>query len=302
MFGGWAKRIFLFLAVNFLVILTISFILSFFNIQPYLQKTGLNYQSLLIFCTIWGMGGAFISLAISRIVAKWSMGLQMIDPNTNDPSQRQILEMVYGLAQKARLPEMPEVGVYSSPELNAFATGPSKRRSLVAISSGLLQRMDRNEVEGVIGHEISHIANGDMVTMTLLQGIINAFVMFMARVLAYVVSGLGRDRDSESPTMLFYVLTFVFEIVFMFLGSIVIATYSRFREYRADAGGAELAGRMNMIHALQALQKYAKIQDPQAQQTAVQAFKISNPGGLLRLFASHPPLEERIARLEANHR
>lgn len=295
---SWGKRIILFLTVNFLVIMTISVILSFFNIQPYLQGTGLNYQSLLIFCAIWGMGGAFISLALSRIIAKWSMGLQMIDPNTRDPAQKQLLDMVYRLAQKAHLPDMPEVGIYSSPELNAFATGPTKSRSLVAVSSGLLQRMNQDEVEGVLGHEISHISNGDMVTMTLLQGVINAFVMFLARVLAYAIT-MGRDRESSSPTMMFYLLTFAFEMVFMLLGTIVIATYARFREYRADAGGAELAGKTKMIHALQALQRNLKVQDPQAQQSSFQAFKISNPAGMLRLFASHPPLEERIARLEA---
>ncbi len=294
-----AKRVILFLLVNFLVVITISFILSIFHVQPFLSQHGINYQSLMIFCFIWGMGGAFISLLLSKVMAKWLMGVQIIDPNTNDPGLRQLLDVVYNLAQKARLPDMPEVGIYQSPELNAFATGATKRSSLVAVSSGLLQRMNRDELEGVLGHEIAHIANGDMVTMTLLQGVINAFVMFLARVLAYVVSGM-RDRSESglASTGLYYILVFVFEIVFMILGSIVIAFYSRFREFRADKGGAELAGREKMINALKALQRNIEVKDERTEQPAFQAFKISNTKGVLNLFATHPPLAERIERLQ----
>lgn len=296
----WAKRIFLFLLVNFLVVLLISTLLSVFNIKPFLNQNGLDIPTLAIFCLIWGMGGAFISLALSKVMAKWMAGVQIIDPNTPDPSLREVLQTVYHLADKAGLPKRPEVGVYRSQEVNAFATGPSKRNALVAVSTGLLQRMRQGEVSGVLAHEVTHIANGDMVTMTLLQGIINAFVMFMARALAFVISrGLSRDRNSNNDSFgLFYVLTFVFEIIFMVLGSLVVARFSRFREFRADAGGARLAGKENMLAALRKLQLTFDVQDKRTEKPAFQAFKISSRGGFLSLFATHPPLEERIARLE----
>jgi heat shock protein HtpX len=257
------------------------------------------------FCLIWGMGGAFISLALSRVMAKWMMGVQVIDPNTRDADLQQLLQLVYGLAKGAHLSTMPQVGIYDSPELNAFATGPTKSRSLVAVSSGLLSRMTPEQLEGVLGHEITHIANGDMVTMTLLQGVINAFVMFLARVIAFAIAqALRGDRDERRggegmSYMTFYLVQFVLEIIFMILGSIVVATFSRWREYRADAGGARLAGRENMISALQALQRTYETVDMKAQ-PAVQALKISSkPRGVLSFFSTHPPLEERIARLQA---
>jgi heat shock protein HtpX len=198
---------------------------------------------------------------------------------------------------------MPEVGMYRSNEVNAFATGPTQSRSLVAVSTGLLSRMKAEEIEGVLGHEISHIANGDMVTMTLLQGVVNAFVMFLARVLAYVLSGMGRNRQNSSGgSMGSYILfVYLFEVVFMILGSLLIAAYSRYREFRADAGGARLAGKEAMISSLQTLRNLQEIKDPR-ENPAMAAFKISHPvrQGLLRLFATHPPLEERIARLSLN--
>jgi heat shock protein HtpX len=293
------KRILLFLTVNFLVLLTVSLVLNLLNIQPYLRAHGLDYNQLLTFCMIWGMAGAFISLALSRMMAKWMLGVAVIDPQTAQGPERQLVTLVYTLAKRAGLPAMPEVGIYDSPEVNAFATGPSKSRSLVAVSSGLLRRMNMQEVEGVLGHEVAHIANGDMVTMTLVQGIVNAFVMFFARVLAFAVTRLGKkEDDSRSSPLLYSVLVFVFEMIFMLLGAMVIATYSRFREFRADAGGAHLAGRDKMIGALKALEKVADVQDPHADQPSIQAFKISNPQGIMRFFASHPSLEERIARLE----
>jgi heat shock protein HtpX len=184
--------------------------------------------------------------------------------------------------------------------VNAFATGMTKNHALVAVSSGLLQKMSTNEIKGVLGHEMAHIANGDMVTMTLLQGVINAFVMFLARVLAYVLSSVGRGEKNNSPSYgMYYVFVFLFEMVFMLLGSMVIAAYSRFREFRADEGGAKLAGKDKMIDALSALRVMQEIHDPVKEQAAFQAFKISTPkkGGFLRLFSTHPPLEERIERL-----
>ncbi len=296
------KRIFLFLILNFLVVLMISVVLNIFNVRPYINAYGMDYQSLLIFCLIWGMCGAFISLALSRVMAKWMMGVNVIDPHTKNPEERQLVEIVHRLAHKAGLSTMPEVGIYRSNEVNAFATGPTKSRALVAVSTGLLNRMKENEIEGVLGHEISHVANGDMVTMTLLQGVVNAFVMFLARVLASVVSGFGRNRENSGSTMSYILFVYLFEVIFMILGSIVVATYSRYREFRADAGGARLAGKDAMISSLQSLRVLQEIKDPR-ENPAMAAFKISHQGkkGLLRLFASHPPLEERIERLQLLH-
>ncbi|PIS01927.1 MAG: protease HtpX [Chlamydiae bacterium CG10_big_fil_rev_8_21_14_0_10_42_34] len=297
------RRVFLFLVLNFLVVLMISFIFNLFNLRPYFSAYGIDYQSLLIFCFIWGMGGAFISLALSRVMAKWMMKIKPIDLHTKDPDERKILEMVHRLSHKAGLTTMPEVGIYRSNEVNAFATGPTKSKSLVAVSTGLINRMQEAEIEGVIGHEITHITNGDMVTMTLLQGVVNAFVMFLARVLAFALSGLGKNRQSSSGSTMSYIMfVYLFEVVFMILGSIVVATYSRYREFKADAGGARLAGKAAMISSLKTLRSLQEIKDPR-ENPAMAAFKISHQGrkGLLRLFASHPPLEERIERLELTH-
>jgi heat shock protein HtpX len=293
------KRIVLFLAVNFLVVMTISVLLSVLGVRPYLSANGIDYQQLLVFCLIWGMGGAFISLALSKIMAKTLMGVKVIDPTTNDPTLRSLVNTVERLASAAGIPT-PEVGIYESPEPNAFATGPTKKRSIVAVSTGLLQRMDRPEVEGVLSHEVAHIANGDMVTMTLIQGVVNAFVMFLARVIAFAAVQFfrGRDENEGFSYGIYFLVQFVFEIIFMILGSIVIAWFSRMREFRADAGGAQIGGRERMIGALEALQRNVQIQDPQPQ-PAIATLKISNPNGLMRFFSTHPPLEERIARLRA---
>lgn len=300
-----AKRIFLFLAVNFLVVLTISLVLNLLNVKPFLHAYGIDYPSLMIFCLVWGMGGAFISLAMSRSMAKWMMGVQVINPSTRDPQQRELVETVYDLAKAAHMSTMPEVGIFSSAEPNAFATGPTKARSLVAVSSGLLSKMSPKELEGVIAHEVSHIVNGDMVTMTLLQGVVNAFVMFLARALAFVFSGLGgRKQEGSSSSSGSYagymLLVFVFEIVFMVLGSLIVAFFSRFREFRADRGGAELAGRDKMIAALEALKTMQHMRDPRVDKPSFESMKISTPKktGWMLLFASHPPLEDRIARLK----
>ncbi len=297
---AWFKRIGLFLAVNALVMVTISVILNVLGVKPYITAYGLDYASLMIFCLIWGMGGAFISLALSRVMAKWMMGVQIVPGDTRDPELRDLLQMVHELSRAAHLPVMPEVGVYESQEVNAFATGPTKSRSLVAVSTGLLHRMKREEVKGVIGHEIAHIANGDMVTMTLIQGVVNAFVMFMARAIAYALTmAKGQDGEERQGTpMSYYVVQFALEIAFMILGSMVVAWFSRYREYRADSGGARLAGRNNMIQALEGLKRTFDDVDPSAQ-PAVQALKISSrPGGIMKLFSTHPPLEERIERLK----
>lgn len=291
------RRVLLFLAVNFLVILTISVVLNVLGIRPYLTAYGLDYEALLAFCLVWGMGGAFISLALSRLVAKMAMGVQVIDPGTTDANLRELVQMVDRLARAAGIPT-PEVGVYQSPEVNAFATGPTKSRSIVAVSTGLLTRMNRSEVEGVLSHEVAHIANGDMVTMTLLQGVVNAFALFLARVIAFAAAQAMRSRDSEHGFSygIYFVTQMVFEILFLIAGSIVVAWFSRYREFRADAGGARLGGREKMVAALEALQRNLERVDPR-ERPALATLKISGRGGFVRLFATHPPLEERIERL-----
>jgi len=296
---SWMKRIFLFGIVNILIIVTISMVLNLLGVQPYMTAYGIDYGQLALFCLVWGSGGALISLALSRIMAKMMMGVRVIDPQTGDPVLRDLVMTVHKLARGANLPAMPEVGIYESPEVNAFATGPSKSRSLVAVSSGLLQRMNKGEVEGVLGHEIAHVANGDMVTMTLIQGIVNAFVMFFARILAFVLANAMRSSDDErsgpSP-MVMYLATMVFEILFSLLGMMVVAYFSRWREFRADQGGAGLAGREKMIGALEALRRGTQLIDESHPSLAT--LKISGrPGGLMALLASHPPLEVRIERL-----
>lgn len=295
------KRIGLFLMVNALVVVTISLILNLLGVKPYLTARGIDYGALMVFCLVWGMGGAFISLGLSRIMAKWTMGVQIIPPDAREPELRELVNTVHSLARAANLPAMPEVGIYESPEINAFATGPTKSRSLVAVSSGLLQRMDRDEVRGVLGHEVAHIANGDMVTMTLLQGVINAFVMFLARIIAFAITSTrGNDGEERSGSPLaMMAVTFVLEMVFMVLGSIVVAWFSRYREYRADAGGARLAGRDSMVRALQGLQRTIDRSVDADAPMAVQSLKISGrPSGFLALFSTHPPLEARIERLK----
>lgn len=295
-----AKRVFLFLIVNLIVLLTISFILQILHVQPYLKAYGMNYQQLLIFCFLWGSVGSFISLLLSKQMAIWMMGVKIIDPNTADPKFLRLVEMVKDLSERAGLEHSPAVGIYTSKEANAFATGATKSHSLIAVSSGLLEKMQLNEIQGVLGHEVSHIANGDMVTMTLLQGIVNAFVMFFARILAYAVSGLGKDRDRSSSYFTYRMMTVLFEVVFMILGSIPIAAFSRFREFRADSGSAQIAGRENMIQALKQLRNLQEVRDVKKELPAFHAMKISAPPkkSVLSLFATHPPLEERISRLE----
>lgn len=286
------KRLFLFMAVNLLVVLTISITLNLLGVRPYLTARGIDYGALMAFCLVWGMGGAFISLGLSRIMAKWSMGVQLVD------DKHELARMVHRLAEQAGLSTMPEVGIYDSPEPNAFATGPTRSRALVAVSTGLLDRMSEAELEGVLGHEVAHVANGDMVTMTLVQGVINAFVMFFARILGYFIAAQlsrGDDRESRGSYGVQYLITFVLEIAFSFLGMMVVAWFSRYREYRADAGGARLAGREKMIRALAALKRTFQPADPV---NAVSAFKIAGGGGLMALLSTHPPLDARIARLQ----
>jgi heat shock protein HtpX len=298
---AWVKRIFLFMITNILIIATISIILRVTGLDKYMmyygQGYGLDYGNLLVFCFVWGMAGSFISLLVSKPMAKWMMGVKVIDPMTTDANARQLVQVVHNLARGAGISKMPQVGVYQSPEVNAFATGATKNSSLVAVSSGLLQRMNKEQLEGVLGHEVAHIANGDMVTMTLLQGIVNVFVMFFARVFAHLVSSaMSKNSDRGSDGMSF-MLVILFQIVFGFLGMIVVAAYSRRREFSADKGGAKLAGRPKMISALEALKGTTSFVDTQHESLA--AFKISGkPGKFAALFSTHPALDERILRLK----
>ncbi len=300
------KRIGLFLITNLLVMVTLSIVLRLLGVDRWVTAYGINYGHLAVFCLVWGMGGSFISLLLSKVMAKMSMGVKIIDPR--QPGQYgELVEMVHRLAQKSGLPAMPEVGVYESADVNAFATGPTRSNALVAVSTGLLRQMDRDQVEGVLGHEIAHVANGDMVTLTLIQGVINAFVMFFARVLAWgVANALRGKRDGEEHSSNFwltYILTTVFEMIFGLFGMMVVSAFSRYREFRADAGSAKIAGRERMISALRALQRvYDRPAEEQAS-TRLAAFKISGrTGGFMAMLSTHPPLAERIERLQQNTR
>jgi heat shock protein HtpX len=299
-FAQIGKRVILFVAVNVLVMLTITVILGLFGAGRYFGEGGLT--TLAIFALAWGFGGALISLSISRIMAKWMMGVRIIPPETRDPALRELVDTVYEQSRAAGLPKMPQVGVYDSPDVNAFATGPTKARALVAVSTGLLQRMNSRQVSGVLAHEVSHIANGDMVTMTLLQGVINAIVIFLSRILAFALASALRLRDERGGGGITFLFVIVFQIVLSILGSLVVMWFSRWREFRADAGGARLSGRENMIEALQGLQRLHNPQIAAAEAKRAQSFqslKISGQSrGFTALFASHPPLEDRIAALK----
>lgn len=293
------KRIFLFLAANVAIIAVISTILSIFNVQPYLTPYGLDYQSLLIYSAIVGFTGAFVSLLISKWMAKHAYGIKIIETPRNAEEQF-LFDTVRGLSQKAGI-GTPEIGIYKSSEPNAFATGWNRNSALVAASTGLLDRLTQEEVEGVLGHEIAHVANGDMVTMTLLQGIVNTFVIFFARIAAYAVQAfLSRGRDNENVGGIAYYLTsIVFEILFGILASTLVMWFSRHREFRADAGSARLFGSpAKMIAALEKLRRLQNMpKDERGKQFAT--MKISDhPNRFFALFSSHPPLEKRIEALK----
>jgi heat shock protein HtpX len=288
------KRIFLFLVTNLAIVITLSIVLSLLGVGGYGRGVyGMDTRSLAIFCLVWGMGGAFISLQMSRWIAKQSTGIRLIQGRTGQAEADWVYSTVERLARQANLP-MPEVGIYPSDEVNAFATGPSKSRSLVAVSSGLLRSMRPEEVEGVLAHEVAHIANGDMVTMTLLQGVINAFVMFFARIIAFALTRAG-DRERSSYAMT-WMVTLVLEIGLGILGSLVTAWFSRQREFRADRGGARYAGRDRMLGALRRLAASRELVDPHHE--ALATLKINGRRGWMVFFSTHPPLEARIAALE----
>jgi heat shock protein HtpX len=291
------KRILLFIVTNVAVMLVLGIAASLLGVNRYLTANGLNLGMLLGFAAIMGFGGAIISLLISKPVAKWSTGAQVINDSA-DPTHRWIVGTVEGFAKKAGI-GMPEVALYDG-EPNAFATGAFKNSALVAVSTGLLHSMNREEVEAVIGHEIAHVANGDMVTMTLIQGVMNTFVVFLSRVIGYFVDKVVLRNDREGPGMGYYITTIVLDIVLGVLAAVVVAWFSRHREYRADAGAAALMGRKQpMINALARLGGL----DPGELPQSVAAMGISGkPSGVMALFSSHPPIEDRIRALQDHPR
>jgi heat shock protein HtpX len=285
------KRIFLFVATNLAVVVVLGIVANLLGVNRYLTANGLNLGQLLGFAAVIGFGGAFISLLLSKTIAKWSSGVQIIEQPRN-ADEAWIVDTVRKFADKAGI-GMPEVGIFEG-EPNAFATGANKNNALVAVSTGLLQGMTREEVEAVIGHEVAHIANGDMVTMTLIQGVMNTFVVFLSRVVGYLIdSWLSRGEQRSGPGIGYMVSTIVLDIIFGFLAAIIVAWFSRQREFRADRGAAELMGRKQpMINALARLGGMVPGELPKG----LQASGITS--GVGKLFSTHPPIEERIARLQ----
>ena len=298
MFQRIGKGLLLLIVTNLLVMIMASFVFSVLTSMGIVPSGYIGATA--VSCLIWGFAFAFLSLFLSKVTAKWMIGAKVIEPQSAG-ELAWLVNMVHNQAKAAGLPKMPEVAVYQSPELNAFATGPSRSNSLVAFSSGILQAMSRDEIEGVSAHEVSHIANGDMLAMTLLQGLANAFVFFFSR----IVARLAADRiDNTAGRMAVYFgVSIVAQIVFMMLASIPISWFSRKREFRADAGSAKIAGREKMIAALEALKRYSgqELPDEARVPEAVAALAINNgrQSSFAAMFASHPPLDERIDALRA---
>jgi len=286
------KRVFYFLLTNIAIMLVLSVTMRLLGVGPYLTANGLNYTSLLIFSGVMGFGGAFISLAISKWTAKRMSGAVVIE-QANTQTERWLLSTVREQADKVGI-QMPEVAIFDSPEVNAFATGMTKNSSLVAVSTGLLRGMTQDEVEAVLAHEVSHIANGDMVTLTLIQGVVNTFVMFFSRIIGNIVDkAIFKTKDGNGPA--FFITMIIAEMVLGVLASIIVMWFSRQREFRADAGSANLASSHKMIAALERLKN---AHEPSVLPKQMAAFGISSFGGMSQLFASHPNLDDRIAALK----
>src|SRR6185437_7442235 len=285
------KRIILFVATNLAVVLVLSVVLRLFGLDRALASQGIAYGQLLVFSLVVGFTGAIISLLMSKSIAKWTTGARVIDTPQNE-AETWLLGTVQKLATQVGI-QMPEVGIYEGPA-NAFATGAFKNSAFVAVSTGLLQSMNHEEVEAVLGHEISHVANGDMVTLTLIQGVVNTFVIFLSRIVGSIVDrAVFRTERGTGPG--YFITVMVCQIVFGILASMIVAWFSRWREFRADAGSARLLGPQPMIHALQRLGGIEAGGLPQA----MNAFGIAGSGGFMALFASHPPIEQRIAALQS---
>jgi heat shock protein HtpX len=295
------KRVFLFVLTNLAVLALLTIVVQLFGLDRYLTGTGLNLGGLLVFAAIFGFGGAIFSLLISKWSAKRAMGVQVITQPRN-ATEAWLLNTVKLHAERAGI-GMPEVGVFDSPEMNAFATGARRDNALVAVSTGLLNGMQQKEAEAVIGHEVSHVANGDMVTLTLLQGVLNTFVIFLARIIGHLVDSAlrGNQQGGRGSGIGYFVTVLVAQLVLGLLASMIVMWFSRHREFRADAGGAQLAGRDGMIGALERLRIEQARRHPQGLPEQMRAFGISagDVHGFKRLFMSHPPLEERIAALQS---
>lgn len=290
------KRVLLFVATNVAILFVLSIALRIFGVEPYLNEYGISYGPLLVFAAIFGMGGAFISLALSKWTAKRFTGAKVI-AQPESKTERWLLETVQRQAQRAGI-GMPEVAIYDSPDINAFATGMKRNSALVAVSTGLLRRMTEKEAEAVLAHEVSHVANGDMITLALIQGVVNTFVIFLSRVIGQIVDRVVfRNERGHGPG--FWIATIVAQLVLGILASVIVMYFSRQREFRADAGGADLAGRQHMIAALERL-KSTTDQPHLPDQLA--AFGISGQfaAGFRRLLMSHPPLDERIQTLRGS--
>jgi heat shock protein HtpX len=283
-------RIVLFLATNIAVMVVASIIFNVFGLNTFTAQYGIDYTGMLILCALFGFGGAFVSLALSKWMAKRATGAHVITQPRN-PTEEWLFSTVRRQAEKAGI-GMPEVAIYDSPDMNAFATGMSRNKALVAVSTGLLRQMERREVEAVLGHEIGHVANGDMVTLTLIQGVVNTFVMFFARIVGNFIDR-AILKNEGGPGIAYFVSVVVLEIVFGILASIVVAWFSRRREFRADDAGASLEGREAMIAALARLKAG---HEPSNLPKEIAAFGIS--GNIGKLFSTHPPLDERIAALQ----
>lgn len=294
------KRIAIFFAVSILVSITVSLLMSVLGIGNYIVAGGLQYGTLIAFCLVWGIAGSMITLLISKQLAKWSMGVQIVNAENNQ--YKNIVKRVHQLSIKAGLKNMPEVGIYQSDEINAFATGRSRNSSLVAVSTGLINKMNEDELEGVLAHEVAHIANGDMVTMALVQGVVNAFVMFLSRVIAFSISQALRKDDDDAPASPWvnFMITFALDIILGLLALPLIAWFSRYREFKADKGGAELAGKNKIIAALEMLKRsYPQLMESKAESNPnYQALQISSRSKMMKWFSTHPPLTERIQALE----
>jgi heat shock protein HtpX len=297
------KRIGLFILTNACVMMTALLVLNLLGIGGYSRYgRGADYQTLMVICLVWGMAGSVVSLLMSKMIAKWTMGLKVINPHKASSMEQALHHMVAKLSQTAGI-KTPEVAIYESQELNAFATGATKNNSLVAVSSGLLNTMNQDEIEGVLAHEVSHISNGDMVTLTLIQGVINAFVMFFAKIAAWAVANAmqGDDEESTPSFWMVYAIEMVFYMIFGVVGAIVVNWFSRKREFKADAGAAKISGAHKISAALKRLKAYSE--NPNAftanGQDAVACLKISSTkkSSFMDLLQTHPPLEERIKRL-----
>ncbi|MDO3381948.1 protease HtpX [Gilvimarinus algae] len=292
-------RIGLFLLTNLGVLVVASITLNLLGVDRILNEsgTGLDLTALLIFCAVFGFSGAFISLFLSKFIAKKTTGTRIIS-NPRSPDEIWLMQTVADLAEKAGI-GMPEVGIFPANQANAFATGWNRNNSLVAVSAGLLQRFDREEARAVLAHEIGHVANGDMVTLTLIQGVVNTFVMFFARIIGHTVDKVI-FKTERGVGIGYYVVTIIAEVILAFLASMIVMAFSRYREYRADAAGAHLASREGMIRALQRLQAETQAGAPSPMPKGLQAFGISSgfSQNMARLFASHPPLNERIEALK----